>query len=130
MEDHPGLRTFVVSIWKPEAFDYSGQERLLFRNRNIIVRNKGGHKHSNGSSIDLLYSLNRLYQRSATLVKESTALRPMLVTTNFQHTALLMSDHPDMLCEFIMGLNLDTTVAAASNGISLWSECFETQNED
>ncbi len=68
---------------------------------------------SNGSRIDKLYLLNRFYHGSETLVKESPTLRPLLVATSLvdsvciKHTALLLSNHADMLCEFLNGLDVD-----------------------
>ena len=41
MENHPGLCTFVVDI-RTTGFDYSGLERLLSRNRNIVVLDDSG----------------------------------------------------------------------------------------
>lgn len=92
-------------------------EKLLSRNRIIVVYNQYGNKCSNGSSIDRLYSLNRLYSGSATLVKESTLLRPLLsggalvlvevASADFQCASRLVSSHTDMLCELIQAVNVE-----------------------
>ena len=114
MGKHTGLRKLVVKI-ATEEFDYSILEKLLSRNRNIVVVNGSGRKYSNGSSIDKLYSLNRFYRGSTALMKASTALRPQLVATtlgasasgNVQYTTLLLANHTDMVCEFVDGLELE-----------------------
>ena len=127
MEDHPGLRTFAVSIDTTDPFDYSSQERLLSRNRIIAVCDCDGEKITNGSRIDNIYALNRFYHGSALLVKESTALRPQLVTAtltervpgNVPYTALLMSNHTDVLCELVVGLNLDYMTEETISSVSV-----------
>lgn len=131
MENHPGLRTFKVkkfapnydladddsevsAVNEPEP-DYSCLELLLSRNRNITVLDDSDKRITNGSTIDKLYSLNRLYHGSMDMVKDATSLRPLLVATalvesaseNFPSTALLLADHMGTLCEFMHGANGD-----------------------
>ena len=99
--------------WSP--WDFSSLERLLDRNRNVTVCNYRGKNFTNKGSIDKLYALNRFHCGSTELMKEDTSLRPLLVVTalaesaseNFQYTALLLSDHADMLCELIQVVNID-----------------------
>ena len=140
MEEHPGLRTLVVkdcpqsyfsdehdsedndsedNVFEDEEylrlsrFNYSLLEQLLSRNRNITVYDNAGNYFSNGPFIDSLYLLNHFYCGSATLVKESTSWRPLLVATalmenaseDFQYISLLLSNHVDVLCEFIQGMH-------------------------
>lgn len=74
-------------------------QRLLSRNRNIVVVNHWNQKHTNGSRIEKLYALNHVYSGSAILVKETTWLRSAILkaaltesySTNFQFLALLLS---------------------------------------
>ena len=120
LEGHTGLRTFVVnSNYIAEYQLFSWLERLLSRNRNIEVLNIAGKRLTNGTTIDTLYSINRVYKKSATLLKESLSLRPLLMATalaecaseKFAPTALLLAHHADMLCEFVDGLDLDSSDA-------------------
>jgi hypothetical protein len=117
MEEHKQLRTI---IWKyissQDASAFSALERLLTRNRNITVYNRWEEKIT-GPTIDKLYALNAFYNGSAALLKDdATAWRPPLVVTaltesaseNFQYTALLLSNHTDVLCEFLGAVNLDS----------------------
>ena len=97
-------------------------ERLLSRNRNIVVLHQSGQRCTNGSTIDRLYAVNRAYSGSANLMKASPALRPLLLAktwtefdlANFQRIALLLADHTDVLCEFINGVDLEDTMLPAS----------------
>lgn len=136
MEDHhAGLRELIIvryPAWEDPT--YSWLERLLSRNRKITVLDKSGQKCSNGSTIDKLYSLNKFYNGSAALMKESTlSLRPQLVTTvlaesasgNFQRTALLMSDHTDMLCELTGNKDCEI-VSADESGLLIDDETAST----
>jgi hypothetical protein len=63
-----------------------------------------------------MYALNRFYHGSAALTKDdSTEWRPLLVTKalaegaskDFEHQALLLTNHADMLFEFISNSVLD-----------------------
>lgn len=91
---------------------------MLARNRSITVVDGSGNVCSDGSNIDRLYLLHRLYCGSLTLIKESTLLRPLLMTLalvenaaeNFQRSALLLENHTDALCELIQAVNLEELV--------------------
>ena len=120
VEGHAGLRTRTVRNIIAEGRIFSWLEHLLSRNRNTTVLDSG-EKITNGSTIDKLYLLNRFYHGSVALVKESTESRPDLVaaaltegaSSTFPHSALVLSDHTDMLCESMNGADLDHIVAAA-----------------
>ena len=145
MEEHKGLRTFIVDELAAPVYDsenddsddecldpnsapYDWLVQLLSRNRNITVCYKSGDRCSDGPRIDNLYLLNDIFNESPELVKESTSVRPSLVATalvdsaseKFRHTELLLSNHPDMLCELIQGISLfqdmvsEETLSAAS----------------
>jgi hypothetical protein len=135
MEGHEGLRTVIVKAYPfvyknadyitdlrydEDSFDdssneedFSALERLLSRNRNIVVLDKYGEVCTNGSSIDELYALNRFYNGSASSLQESTFWRAPLISTalttgalnNFQYTALLLSNHVDMLFDYVQALD-------------------------
>ena len=157
MEDRSSLRTFIVDIDKHRnlnlfgrrtaiidfntggTFQYSWLERLLSRNRSITVLDGSGNAISNGSSIDKLYLLNRLYHGSTKLAKEeSTSLRPSLMATallenatkNFQHTALLLSSHTDMLCEFMKDAKLENTVSTGPEAAALPDSATPTRQRN
>ncbi|GAX17965.1 hypothetical protein FisN_18Hu176 [Fistulifera solaris] len=123
MEEHKALEKFTVDAmyrWGPE-YDAACEAlgRLLSRNRNITVYDKTDKRCSNGPKIDRLYALNAFYSGSAALVKESIENRPPLVTTalleraaeNFQYTVLLLSNHTDLLCEFVSEIDLNHVTA-------------------
>ncbi|GAX17696.1 hypothetical protein FisN_10Lh407 [Fistulifera solaris] len=127
LEEHRGLRSVIFHKFPPfhrifaellyplehsrqQELWYSVLERLLSRNRRINVCDNRGNRYTNGSTIDTLYALNDFYNGSFDLLKEdSTSLRPLYVATaltagasaNFQCAALLLSDHTDILCEFL-----------------------------
>jgi hypothetical protein len=117
---HQGLRTFVMGNYpsKDDPENYSLIEQLLASNRNIAVLDCKGNKISNGTTVDKLYALNALYQGSTELVKESASVRPSLVATailarvlgSFQYISLLLSQHDDILCDLIQGLNLEDII--------------------
>ncbi len=97
-EAHKGLRTVVVGDYSPKGPTYAWLSRLLSRNRKITVLDRSGNQISNGTSIDKIYALNRFYNGSDELVKESlTSLRLCLVTMalvesasqNYQRTAVV-----------------------------------------
>ncbi|GAX17680.1 hypothetical protein FisN_10Lu402 [Fistulifera solaris] len=141
VEKHPSLRTLAVQSYgngdnaesdaligvnddfvKKHCFYPSWLERLLSRNRNIVVVDESGNKCTNGSTIDEAYALNGCYNGSVRLVNESTALRPLLVTsaltrsasTNYQHTALLLSHNVDTLCEILHAVDFEDALFAAT----------------
>lgn len=111
MEEHTGLRTFIVNGLP--LYAYGWLEQLLSRNWNITVCDRSGKRCTNGGSIDKLYLLNAFYNGSTELVKEPPSARSLLVATalyesaskNFQYSALLLSNHTDMLCEFAQHMN-------------------------
>lgn len=78
-EEHRGLRTLVVERYPQDDSNYSWLKRLLSRNRNITVFDSSGRKCSDGSTINKLYALNRFYNGSLDLVKESELWRASLV---------------------------------------------------
>ncbi|GAX17692.1 hypothetical protein FisN_10Lu412 [Fistulifera solaris] len=122
VERHSGLRTFAIHAWHFEDFEYDALEQLLSRNRDITVVDITGHIITNHTTIDAIYQLNRLYHGSPKLVQEPTAVRPCLVgmalvekaSMRFPCTAILLSDHIDVLCEFVGRLNDDNAAAIAS----------------
>lgn len=126
---HKGLRTLVLRRYPLEDPAYSWLEQLLSRNQDIAVLTPSGKKCSNGSSIDKLYLFNRFYHGSAKLVKESASLRPLLVATallegaseNYKPTVLLLSNHVDILCEFIDGVNLENFADSDSTQLNIIS---------
>ncbi len=118
MEDHPGIRTVVLGEfpWTLPFDFYRGSdngslpsfvnpwlEQLLTRNRAIQVLDTEGGCISQNRAIQKLFHWNRFFYGSAALMQD----RPRLVTTvltnvpQFQYTALLLSDHTDVLCEFL-----------------------------
>ncbi|GAX18873.1 hypothetical protein FisN_26Hu175 [Fistulifera solaris] len=119
MEEHQGLETFVVKDYPITDPDYLWLKGLLLRNHNIMVLNSLGKRCSDGSVINNLYSLNRLYNGSARLLKESVLVRQQLVATilfenaskDYQRTALVLSQHTDLLCDLIESFSLDEGVA-------------------
>ena len=80
MEEHKGQQTVVLG--GSPAMDLDWMEKLLSRNQNISVTDILGKRISNGSTIDKLYALNRVYNGSVLLMKEeSTLWRPLLVAS-------------------------------------------------
>jgi hypothetical protein len=122
MAVHQGLRTVVLEHYSPTTEDYSHLEQLLSCNRYITVLDRFGTNISNRAGIDKLYALNGFFTGSAGLVKQSTLVRASLVGTtlvesasnNVQYTALLLSDHADVLCAFIQNLLQDDLDASQS----------------
>jgi hypothetical protein len=120
--DHKCLRKLIVSYYpEQEDPDFSWLKRLLSRNRSITVLDESYSKITDGSSINRLYALNRCYHGSAALMKEeSTSLRPHLVAAaiqnnaskKFDHAALLLANHVDVLSEFMHGADLEDVPCA------------------
>ena len=133
MEDHKTLRTFILPdlvaplfYMKDKKFerlclrhpvnDYLG--KLISRNRNITVYDRFGGRCSKVPRIHKIYLLNAFFHGSAELVKDSSPDRPLLAATalvesaaeSFQYSALLLSNHTDMLCGLIQDINLDEIV--------------------
>lgn len=112
LKHHKGLRTLKLTA-EDEAFgeDFSYLRELLSNNRNITVTDEDGRIYSDGASIDELYTLNRFYRGSADLLLPPSLARPSLVATalsesaakNFQRSALLLSNHADVLHELVEG---------------------------
>lgn len=115
LEGHACIRTLVLEGNAPTINIYPWMARLLKRNRFITVLDCSGDKISNGSRINRLNSLNHFYRGSASLLNESSSLRRQLVTSalmqdaarNVPQIALLLSDHADILCEYLISVNLD-----------------------
>ncbi len=123
MEDHKGLRTFVVLGDDPnddDDFAYffpspelAWLERLLARNRKIRVENPSGNVISNGYPIDKLLLVNKIYDQSEKLAAEAMPSRMSLVAaalTNdiaarFAYMGLLLSHHTGVVCEFLQDVN-------------------------
>ncbi len=119
MEEHQGLETFIVKDYPTTDPDYLCLKALLLRNHKIMVLNSLGKRCTDGSIINKLYSLNRLYNGSARLLKESALVRQHLVATilvesaskDYQRTAQVLSQHTDLLRDFIQGFSFDEGVA-------------------
>jgi hypothetical protein len=123
MGEHTALQTFAVDIsnksrgvFPQNNFQYIWLEKLLSRNRKINVVDQFGKRITNGTTVDKLYSLNDFYNGSLSLLKtQQMAARSYLVaqalteraSANFQYTAMLMSHHADMVCEWLSGVDLD-----------------------
>ncbi|GAX16102.1 hypothetical protein FisN_20Hu221 [Fistulifera solaris] len=128
MEEHKGLRTFVVQGRAkkgytpnyPRQFDSLWLERLLSRNRNIEVLDCSQGLWSYGPGTDRLYLLNRFYRGASVSISEPFAVRPLLVaqamvnsaSDDFQLTALLLSTHVDVFCEWMQDVDFETSGAA------------------
>jgi hypothetical protein len=117
MERHPNLRTFRVNSGKMRVVHFASLERLLFRNRRVTVVNHRDERVTDGTTIDQVYTLNQFYHGSKELIQEWRCTWRSRVTgmvlmesasANFQRTALLLSDHTDVLCELVNGTNDDT----------------------
>lgn len=113
MEEHKGLRVFQIDEYPSKRDpDMLWIKQLLSRNRKIRVVHWSGDTVSDGTCIEALYSLNRFYCGSASLVKEQKSLLPSLVgltlmknaTNNFQRSALLLANHVTVLVDFIQGV--------------------------
>ena len=78
---------------------YCHLRRLLSHNKVITVTDEDGNIYSDGSSINQLYALNRLYCKSEGMLVEPLSERSSLVATalmecaskRFRHTAVLLS---------------------------------------
>ncbi|GAX24816.1 hypothetical protein FisN_18Lh101 [Fistulifera solaris] len=137
MEDHQGLRKFHLDKLLPLDYDsesegseseaavYQWLRQLLSRNRKIVVYDSSRKRCSNGEEIDNIYLLNDILNKSTNLVKDATPLRPLLVTTalvgscsgKFQHSALLLSDHADMLCDLVQAVNIEELTVVSEEAI-------------
>jgi hypothetical protein len=116
MEGHPNLRTFRLNSEEMKVIHFAALKRLLFRNRKLTVVNRWDERVTDGTTIDQVYTLNQFYHGSKELVQDwcSTWRSRLTVTAlmesasaNFQCTALLLSDHTDVLCELVNRSNDD-----------------------
>ncbi|GAX20793.1 hypothetical protein FisN_7Hu105 [Fistulifera solaris] len=136
VEEHPGLRTLVVEQYPPNDPDYSWLRLLLSRNVYITVLDRSGNKCTDGSSIDRLYLLNKCYIDSRTLLRESVSLRPKLVATlliqraleKYKRNQVLLSQHMDVLCEFIQDMNLEYFYALEEHELPVSLHCNISEN--
>ena len=117
LKDHKGLRALTVDV-DDDAFgpDYSHLQKFLSDHRNITVMDENDNIYSDDEGvIDELYSLNRFYSGSASLVVKPLSERTSLVSTalmemasnDFQRSALLLSNHTDALYELVQYAQLD-----------------------
>ena len=126
--EHKSLRIVALDryarfLGDDEDHYYSALERLLSRNRNLVVLDDEGDRISMKTCIRELYALNNFYNGSKKLVQESEAMRCLLFATvlterisaSFQQAGLLLADHTDVLYEFVAGMNLDATAELGMN---------------
>ncbi|GAX17954.1 hypothetical protein FisN_18Hu165 [Fistulifera solaris] len=127
IEKHPSLRTFRVKCIDWDDSTFQRLKDLLSQNRQITVTDIFDDKIISGDiAIDKLYALNRFFNGSKQLFKEKPIEQSLLVTaaltqsalTDFQYISLLMSDHTDVLSDFIIGVCQDE----AATGLSLENE--------
>jgi hypothetical protein len=117
---HKALRTLRIAVNygdDDEAFGPTSSylRQLLSCNRNLTVTDGNEHVYTDGDFIDELYSLNRFYRGAADLVAYSQSDRILLVTiallvhssNNVQRSALLLSNHIDVLSELVLFAQLD-----------------------
>lgn len=115
--DHKELRNVDIEIDLDDFgfFDYPWFKRVLSRNRRIEVRGSWMKYVTDEQEVDELYSLNRFYNGSESLTKESLSERTALIgialtkkaSGDFQCSALLMASYTDSLCEFVHSANMD-----------------------
>jgi hypothetical protein len=116
LKDHKKLRTLKINV-DEDAFgsDYSLLRQFLTDNRNVTVMNEEDEIYTDEADIDELYSLNRFYRGSADLVVTPSSERLSLVATalmetfssDFQCSALLLSDHADVLYDLVHDVRVD-----------------------
>jgi hypothetical protein len=114
LKDHKELRRLKLNVSK-DAFgpDFSYLREFLTYKRNVTVTTGFGRIHSDGSSIDKLYAFNRFYCGLASMV--SAPERPILLgnvlmnsaSNDFQRNALLLSNHSDVVHDFLQAVLLD-----------------------
>ncbi|GAX18852.1 hypothetical protein FisN_26Hu154 [Fistulifera solaris] len=121
LRDHKGLRIVKLDVKDKElAFgpNFDRLRQLLSHNRNVVVMNFDDQIFTNGLMINAHYSLNRFYRGSVGLVAEPPSERLSLVATallknsrnDLQRSALLLSDHLDLLCESVQYSLVDADV--------------------
>ncbi len=140
MEGHAGMRTFVLKTMIAEDVLYPWLEQLLSRNRNIQVVDPSGKRISNGTTIDKLFALNRFYTGWIDLITEdsSSEWKSLFVATaltegaskDFQRSALLLSNHTDMLFDVVHVADLDGISNDAAEGIIAVESTFSVSSED
>ena len=119
-KDHKDLHTIKLSVSdEVRVFgpQFSILRQLLSQNRNITFKltENDGTVYSDGDLVHTLYALNRFYRGSASLLIDPPPERPSLVTTaleesaanDFQRSALLLSNHTEVLCELVQFAQLD-----------------------
>ncbi len=114
LKDHKELQTLRLNGSKG-AFgpDFSHLQQFLSHKRNVTVTDGKGRIHTNYSSVDKLYALNRFYRGSAKLAKVPG--RPILfgnalmnsAWNDFQRIALLLSNHSDVVHDFVQKVLLE-----------------------
>jgi hypothetical protein len=110
LKDHIKLRSLKLSVHRA-AFgpDFSDLRQLLSHNRSIFVTDEDGSIYSDGNLVDELYSLNRFVRCCTDLAVKPPSERLLLVAAalmgralnEFQCSSLLLSEHADLLCEFV-----------------------------
>ena len=124
LKDHKGLCLLKLEV-DEEAFghEFVHLRQLLSYNRNIeVVDELKCWYTDDGSMIGKLHGLNRIYRGSAGLVVMSLSVRSSLVATallesaasDFQRSALVLSNHVDALFDLIQFARLDDVVAPYS----------------
>ncbi len=112
LRDHRGLRIVKLDVNDENLAFGPGLtilRQFLCYNRNVVVMNIEDQIFTNGLAINAIYSLNRFYRGSASLLLEPSSERLSLVATallknlrnDLQRSALLLSDHLDLLCAFV-----------------------------
>ncbi len=131
-EEHEGLREVKVVVDnEEEAFgdDFWRLQKLLSVNRRITVTNQEGKLISDGNHIDQLYAFNGFCRGSKELgvgahPERSSVIMNALVdraANDLQCTALLLSDHTDVLFEIVQPVEnhgFESFVTSRSNGVS------------
>ena len=129
VKNHPGLCTVAAYVYDEKMVfgdHFSYLRQFLAHNRYIRVTNAEGAIHTDGYFVDKLYELNAIYRGSKDLGIEPPPERPSLVTnalvtrasTNFQYSALLLSNHADALCEIVQFANVNGLDTADSSSQS------------
>jgi hypothetical protein len=124
---HKGLRTLKVTVYDDNSSfgpEFTFLRELLTENRNLTTTNENGLFYwgywQTRNIMKKIYSLNKFYRGSAGLAVEPTKERATLVATallhrasnNFQRSALLLSDHVDVLYDLIPLARFDDEIHA------------------
>ncbi|GAX17960.1 hypothetical protein FisN_18Hu171 [Fistulifera solaris] len=121
IKDHETLRTLKIDVDNEDiVFGPSFEHllRLLTHKRNLVVMDDCGEAYTDEDAVDDLYFLNNFYLGSTGMLDEPPAQRSWLVTTalvegalyDFQLSALLLSNHIDILHELIQIATTDVEV--------------------